>query len=122
MPGERRVQLDREIGPRDHGVHAEHVRARPPCGWVGLRPAVRAKGDSTRPVDMPGAQSNHVSADVQRRVWAAAVGADMAGAPPRDQDVCGAGLASSEDRRWIESFHGEPDAKRQLREELWDCF
>ena len=84
--------------------------------------AVRAKGDSTRPVDMPGARSNHVSADVQRRVWAAAVGADRAGATAQGSGRLrsGAGILR-EDRRWIESFHDEPDAKRQLPEELWDC-
>src|ERR1035437_8310924 len=36
MPRERGVQLDREVGLRDHGVDAEHVRTRPGVGRLAL--------------------------------------------------------------------------------------
>ena len=39
MPGEGRVQLNREIGLRENGVDAEHVRARPDVRRLALDPS-----------------------------------------------------------------------------------
>lgn len=90
---------------------------------ASARSCTRAKGDSTRPVDMPGARSNQglsrrsappFGRSCRRPTW------PWGSCPGSGRLRSGAGILR-EDRRWIESFHDEPDAKRQLPEEFWGC-